>query len=84
MQLHIDTPLIEANSSTHPLKGNVWLKMEFLQPPGSFKIRGIGHACQSYVANGAKRVVASSGGNAGLAVAYSGYKLNVPVTVRFM
>lgn len=60
---------------------NVWLKMESVQPTGSFKIRGIGFACREHVASGAEKLVTSSGGNAGLAVAYSGRKLGVPVTV---
>ncbi len=55
--------------------------MEALQPSGSFKLRGIGKACQKYVSEGAERLINSSGGNAGIAVAYSGRKLNTPVTV---
>ena len=43
--------------------------MEALQPPGSFKIRGIGLACQTHAQAGKRRFVSSSGGNAGLAVA---------------
>jgi L-serine/L-threonine ammonia-lyase len=55
--------------------------MEALQPTGSFKIRGIGHACRTYIEQGATRLLSSSGGNAGLAVAFAGRKLAVPVTV---
>jgi L-serine/L-threonine ammonia-lyase len=60
---------------------SVWLKLDALQPPGSFKIRGVGHACTEYARRGARRFVSSSGGNAGLAVAYAGRKLGLPVTV---
>ena len=59
----------------------VWLKMEALQPPGSFKIRGIGHACEQYKLRGARRFISSSGGNAGIAAAYAGRHLGLPVTV---
>jgi L-serine/L-threonine ammonia-lyase len=55
--------------------------MEALQPSGSFKLRGIGHACQHYFAQGAQRFISSSGGNAGIAVAYSARKLGVRATV---
>jgi L-serine/L-threonine ammonia-lyase len=79
--IHINTPLIESLSIGKELPANVWLKLDALQPCGSFKARGIGYACQKYVENGAKALVSSSGGNAGLAVAYSGRRLNVPVTV---
>ncbi|MDQ3233745.1 MAG: pyridoxal-phosphate dependent enzyme, partial [Pseudobdellovibrionaceae bacterium] len=60
---------------------DVFLKMEALQPTGSFKIRGIGYACQRAADKGVKHFVASSGGNAGLAVAYAGRQLGLPVTV---
>ena len=79
--LHIETPLIESVPLSARVQGNVWLKMEALQPPGSFKLRGIGYACQEYLREGAKRFISSSGGNAGIAVAYAGRKLGVPVTV---
>ena len=79
--LHIETPLIESLTLSTKTAGRVWLKMEALQPSGSFKLRGIGHACQRYRSRGAKHFISSSGGNAGIAVAYSGKQLGVPVTV---
>jgi len=79
--LHIETPLIESRSIHHESNSNLWLKMEALQPCGSFKARGLGYACKKYIADGAKALLSSSGGNAGLAVAYSGRRLGVPVTV---
>lgn len=59
----------------------VLLKMEALQPIGSFKIRGIGAACQASWEDGAKRLVCASGGNAGYAVAYAGRRLGMAVTI---
>ena len=59
----------------------VWLKMECYQPVGSYKIRGIGRLCQSYARAGVEKFVSSSGGNAGLAVAYAGRLLGMPVDV---
>ena len=81
MPLHIHTPLIESAPLSRAAGRPVWLKLEALQPPGSFKIRGIGAACEHYATQGAKRFVSSSGGNAGLAVAYAGRHLSIPVTV---
>lgn len=80
-RIHVETPLIESLALSRRVSGRVWLKMEALQPCGSFKARGIGFACQRYREQGRKRFVSSSGGNAGLAVAYSGRQLGVPVTV---
>ena len=57
------------------------LKIEAAQPSGSFKMRGIGHACEHHAARGVRRFICSSGGNAGLAVAYAGRKLGIPVLV---
>jgi L-serine/L-threonine ammonia-lyase len=79
--LHIETPLIESLPMSGKLPGRVWLKMDALQPSGSFKLRGIGHACRKYRSGGAEQFISSSGGNAGIAVAYCGRKLGVPVTV---
>ena len=79
--LHIETPLFESRPLSVQSGRNVWLKLDALQPPGSFKIRGIGFACQEYVRQGARRLISSSGGNAGIAVAYAGRHLSVPVLI---
>ena len=81
LPLHIETPLVQSQPISLASGCSVWLKLEALQPPGSFKIRGIGAACKYYVEKGAKRLITSSGGNAGMAVAYAGRFLSVPVTV---
>jgi L-serine/L-threonine ammonia-lyase len=79
--LHIRTPLLRSGPLSRALGSEVWLKMDALQPTGSFKIRGIGAACQRAVRDGAERLVSASGGNAGQATAYAGRCLGVPVTV---
>ena len=79
--LHIATPLIESTPLSAAVGARVFLKMEALQPIGSFKIRGVGRACQLSVRDGAKRLITSSGGNAGLAVAFAGQKLGVAAEV---
>jgi L-serine/L-threonine ammonia-lyase len=81
MPLHINTPLLLSHSLSQATGREVWVKLDALQPPGSFKIRGIGFACEMHAQKGAKRFVSSSGGNAGLAVAYAGHKLGIPVVV---
>jgi L-serine/L-threonine ammonia-lyase len=80
-QLHIETPLIESHALSARAQRSVWLKLESSQPCGSFKIRGIGHACNEHARRGARRFVLSSGGNAGIAAAYAGRCLEIPVTV---
>ena len=81
MPLHINTPLIESRPLSIAAHCTVNLKLDALQPCGSFKLRGVGHACEIHRANGAQRFISSSGGNAGLAVAYAGRKMGVPVVV---
>lgn len=80
-QLHIETPFFESRPLTLQAGRTVWLKLEAVQPTGSFKVRGIGLACQEYFRRGARRFISSSGGNAGIAVAYAGRRLCVPVVV---
>jgi len=77
----VTTPMWDSEPLSRALGLPVHLKMEALQPCGSFKIRGLGRVCAARVAGGARRLLCSSGGNAGLAVAYAGRRLGVPVTV---
>ena len=79
--LHLRTPLWESRPLSAALGSKVYLKVEALQPTSSFKIRGVGRACQLAKAEGARKLIASSGGNAGYAVAYAGRQLGLPVTV---
>jgi L-serine/L-threonine ammonia-lyase len=79
--LHIPTPLWESRSLSAIMGAPVFLKMEALQPIGSFKIRGLGAACQASWRDGARRFVCASGGNAGYAVAYAGRQLGADVTI---
>lgn len=60
---------------------NIYLKCESLQPSGAFKDRGIGNLCLYYANQGAKGFVSSSGGNAGMAVAYAAQILKLPAVV---
>jgi L-serine/L-threonine ammonia-lyase len=79
--LHSVTPVFRDPALDAALGREVWLKMECLQPTGSFKIRGIGRLCQELAAAGCSGFVSSSGGNAGYAVAYAGRALSLPVQV---
>lgn len=79
--LHTATPLIAHQPLSAALGRQVTLKMENLQPSGSFKLRGIGVMCQRAVANGAAHLVCPSGGNAGFAAAVSGAALGVRTTI---
>jgi len=79
--LHIRTPLGESLPLSQKSGKQIFLKMENMQPTGSFKIRGIGFLCQSGKDRGNKHFVSSSGGNAGYAAAYAGRKLNIPTKV---
>ena len=81
MPLHFDTPLIESLAISRIINKPVYLKMDALQPSGSFKIRGIGHLCEQLAKAGKTHFVSSSGGNAGLAAAYAGRKLGIKTTV---
>ncbi|MFC5475011.1 pyridoxal-phosphate dependent enzyme [Paraherbaspirillum soli] len=79
--LHIQTALLAHPQLSAALARQVWLKMENMQPAGSFKLRGIGLLCQRAVADGARHLVCPSGGNAGFAAAFAGAALGVKTTI---
>ncbi|UJW76709.1 pyridoxal-phosphate dependent enzyme [Rhizobium sp. SL42] len=79
--LHIDTPLFRAPEAYSESGRPLWLKLDALQPSGSFKLRGVGRLCQHAVEKGAREIFCASGGNAGIAAAYAGRALGVPVTI---
>ena len=81
MPLHLSTPLLESTAFSRAAGRAVWLKLESVQPSGSFKMRGIGHACETRARAGARRFMSSSGGNAGLACAWAARRQGVPATV---
>ena len=81
MSFSIQTPLIESRPLSQKCGTRVFAKMDALQPSGSFKMRGIGYAAKRHAVQGAQRFISSSGGNAGLAVAYAGRALDLPVLV---
>jgi L-serine/L-threonine ammonia-lyase len=81
MPLHIESPLLQSRPLSILSGKSVWLKFDALQPSGSFKLRGIGAVCEDYARQGKTRFISSSGGNAGIAVAYAGRQLSIPVTV---
>jgi threonine synthase len=65
-KLHLQTPTVFSPPLSKLSGFSVYLKLENLQVPGSFKIRGVGNLCQKAKQNGCKRIVCASGGNAGL------------------
>lgn len=80
-RLHLKTPLIESPALTALCNRRVLLKLDNLQPSGSFKIRGHGHLVQTHAAAGITHFISSSGGNAGAAVAEAGRLVGARVTI---
>ncbi len=73
------TPVLRVEVEGHPVD----LKLELLQHSGSFKVRGAFHSVLAARRDGVevRTLVAASGGNHGLAVAYAGHRLAVPTRV---
>ncbi|XP_067162975.1 serine dehydratase-like [Apteryx mantelli] len=80
-RFHIVSPVLESLALSEAAGTKVYMKLENVQPTGSFKIRGIGYLCQEAAKKGCRHFVCSSGGNAGLATAYAARKLGLPATV---
>ena len=76
----IRTPLVRLNVDGAPAE--IYLKLENLQPIGSFKIRGasnaMGHMTRESLARG---VLTASAGNMAQGVAWQARKLGIPCTV---
>src|SRR5580700_7552335 len=79
--LHCHTPLLQSHPLSQMLGRNIYLKYEALQPSGSFKDRGVGALCLHYAKQKVNGFISSSGGNAGLAVAYASHALAIPTKV---
>ncbi|ABA75264.1 MULTISPECIES: pyridoxal-phosphate dependent enzyme [Pseudomonas] len=78
--LHIRTPLI-LHPTLSTASRRMWLKLENLQPCGSFKLRGMGLLCSQAAAQGKRKVVCPSGGNAGLATAVAAVSLGLQACI---
>ncbi|MFM9379928.1 pyridoxal-phosphate dependent enzyme [Pseudomonas sp. UV AK001] len=78
--LHIRTPLI-LHPTLSTTSRRIWLKLENLQPSGSFKLRGMGLLCSLAAAQGKRKVVCPSGGNAGLATAVAAASLGLQACI---
>jgi L-serine/L-threonine ammonia-lyase len=82
----VETPLVESASLSRAAGCRVFLKLENIQPSGSFKSRAMGNQILSHLVKpeNAGRPVhfyASSGGNAGLAAVCAARSLGYPCTV---
>ncbi|CBX90236.1 hypothetical protein IAQ61_001732 [Plenodomus lingam] len=81
----VQTPLRESYALSEAAGCRVFLKLENLQPSGSFKSRGIGNyilrRLEELPQGSRPHIFASSGGNAGLAAVYSARTLGLDCTV---
>lgn len=80
-KLYSKTPLIYSAPLSTLVGKSVYVKLDALQSSGSFKDRGMAHLCASLANEGARKLISSSGGNAGLAVATVGPSLGMSVSV---
>ncbi|EAU34489.1 conserved hypothetical protein [Aspergillus terreus NIH2624] len=82
----IQTPLVESAALSRAAGCRIFLKLENVQPSGSFKSRAMGNQILSHLvkpenANRPVHFYASSGGNAGLAAVCAARSLGYPCTV---
>ena len=69
------TPVVELEQGAMDIAGKIVLKLEMLQPTGTFKIRW---AFNLLLVNRPDLVVAASGGNFALAIAHAANVLGTP------
>ncbi|WP_027802108.1 hydroxyectoine utilization dehydratase EutB [Paraburkholderia dilworthii] len=75
------TPLVESPSLSAIAGTPVFLKLETVQPTGSFKLRGATNAVAQLSEQGCRKVVTASTGNHGRAVAHAARALGIEATV---
>ena len=77
--LVLRTPLVPLNLEDTP--ADIYLKLENLQPTGSFKVRGAGNAIELLsTEQRAKGVYTCSGGNMAQALAWHAHRYRIPCT----
>jgi len=80
--LALRTPLIFSDTLSGRLNRDIYLKLESLQPGGSFKFRGATNAVSMLTAQeGKKGVVAASSGNYGTALAMAASRARITATI---
>jgi threonine dehydratase len=75
------TPLVPSPALSERAGAPVYLKLETMQPTGSFKLRGATNAIAHLVGQGVTRVVTASTGNHGRALAYAARALGIEAAV---
>lgn len=79
------TPLVKSEFLSHLCQAEVWLKLDFLQPTGSFKVRGaLNKLALMSAEEEAQGVVTASAGNHGLGLAYAAESLNMAAVTIFV
>jgi threonine dehydratase len=78
----VPTPLVRLHGPEVPKDTEIWLKLENLQPIGSFKIRGATNAIRRAPREAlARGVVTASAGNMAQGVAWVAREVGVPATI---
>ena len=78
----VRTPLVRLNMAGLPVPAEIYLKLENLQPIGSFKLRGALNAILSAPERArAAGLVTASAGNMAQGVAWAGRSLGLPATI---
>lgn len=78
------TPIVTVGACRQPVAPNadLILKLDCLQPSGSFKIRGASNTVASLSADALRRgLITASGGNHGMAVAYAAARQKAPAVI---
>ncbi|GAA3632198.1 pyridoxal-phosphate dependent enzyme [Flavivirga jejuensis] len=78
---YIKTPVFKSHELSKQFGLNVNYKMECFQPSGSFKIRGMDTILKELHSQGHRKVIASSGGNAGYSLAYVAKQMGITLKI---
>ncbi|CAH8459266.1 unnamed protein product [Schistosoma rodhaini] len=79
----IPSPVLSSLLTQRGCQMNIWLKLENIQPTGSFKIRGVENVVRKWAAAGVSHIVCPTTGNAGVAASFAAhtYRINCTLVV---
>ncbi|KAH8852032.1 Serine dehydratase-like [Schistosoma japonicum] len=77
----IPSPILSSLLNQRGCQMNVWLKLENIQPTGSFKIRGVENVVRKWAAAGVSHIVCPTTGNAGVAASFAAHAFRINCTL---
>nr|CAH8828189.1 unnamed protein product [Trichobilharzia regenti] len=79
----VHSPILSSLLAQQSFQANIWLKLENIQPTGSYKIRGVENVIRKWAASGVNHIVCPATGSSAVAICFAAhaYMLNCTLVV---